>query len=110
MENLHHIVVVGGGAGGLELVTRLGNKLGKKRKARITLVDAGLTHVWKPLLHEVASGSLDANANEINYRAHASNHHYEIWIRSDGMWSSRRFWMKTAIKWSLNGTSATTRW
>ena len=51
MDNLHHIVVVGGGAGGLELATRLGNKLGKKRKARITLVDAGLTHVWKPLLH-----------------------------------------------------------
>ncbi|MEO9523344.1 NAD(P)/FAD-dependent oxidoreductase [Marinobacter alexandrii] len=78
MENLHHIVVVGGGAGGLELVTRLGNKLGKKRKARVTLVDAGLTHVWKPLLHEVASGSLDANANEINYRAHARKHHYEF--------------------------------
>ncbi|WP_148861141.1 NAD(P)/FAD-dependent oxidoreductase [Marinobacter fonticola] len=76
-DNLHHIVVVGGGAGGLELVTRLGNKLGKKKKARITLVDAGLTHVWKPLLHEVASGSLDANANEINYRAHARKHHYE---------------------------------
>lgn len=78
MENLHHIVVVGGGAGGLELVTRLGNKLGKKQKARITLVDAGLTHVWKPLLHEVASGSLDASANEINYRAHARKHHYEF--------------------------------
>ncbi len=78
METLHHIVVVGGGAGGLELVTRLGNKLGRKRKARITLVDSGLTHVWKPLLHEVASGSLDANANEINYRAHASKHHYEF--------------------------------
>ncbi len=78
MENLHHIVVVGGGAGGLELVTRLGNKLGRRNKARITLVDAGLTHVWKPLLHEVASGSLDASANEINYRAHASKHHYEF--------------------------------
>ncbi len=78
MENLHHIVVVGGGAGGLELVTRLGNKLGKKRKARITLVDSDLTHVWKPLLHEVASGSLDASANEINYRAHARKHHYEF--------------------------------
>ncbi|MFN2360670.1 MAG: NAD(P)/FAD-dependent oxidoreductase [Marinobacter sp.] len=78
MDNLHHIVVVGGGAGGLELVTRLGNKLGKKRQARITLVDAGLTHVWKPLLHEVASGSLDASANEINYRAHARKHHYEF--------------------------------
>ncbi|HCW91992.1 MAG TPA: FAD-dependent oxidoreductase, partial [Marinobacter sp.] len=78
MSQLHHIVVVGGGAGGLELVTSLGNRLGKHRKARVTLLDAGLTHVWKPLLHEVASGSLDANANEINYRAHASKHHYEF--------------------------------
>ncbi|XKH02305.1 NAD(P)/FAD-dependent oxidoreductase [Marinobacter nauticus] len=78
MEKLHHIVVVGGGAGGLELVTSLGNKLGRKKKARISLVDAGLTHVWKPLLHEVASGSLDASANEINYRAHARKHHYEF--------------------------------
>lgn len=78
MEKLHRIVVVGGGAGGLELVTRLGNKLGKKKKARVTLVDAGLTHVWKPLLHEVASGSLDASANEINYRAHARKHRYEF--------------------------------
>ncbi|MEX2475521.1 NAD(P)/FAD-dependent oxidoreductase [Marinobacter sp.] len=78
MDNLHHIVVVGGGAGGLELVTSLGNKLGRKQKARITLVDAGLTHVWKPLLHEVAAGSLDASANEINYRAHARKHHYEF--------------------------------
>lgn len=78
MKNLHHIVVVGGGAGGLELVTRLGNKLGRKKRAHITLVDSGLTHVWKPLLHEVASGSLDASANEINYRAHARKHHYEF--------------------------------
>ncbi|MDX1553383.1 MAG: NAD(P)/FAD-dependent oxidoreductase [Marinobacter sp.] len=86
MENLHHIVVVGGGAGGLELVTRLGNKLGKKQKARITLVDAGLTHVWKPLLHEVASGSLDASTNEINYRAHARKHHYEFQLgRMNGL-------------------------
>ncbi|MBL3556328.1 MULTISPECIES: NAD(P)/FAD-dependent oxidoreductase [Marinobacter] len=86
MENMHHIVVVGGGAGGLELVTRLGNKLGKKQKARITLVDAGLTHVWKPLLHEVASGSLDASTNEINYRAHARKHHYEFQLgRMNGL-------------------------
>lgn len=78
MKKLHHIVVVGGGAGGLELVTRLGNRLGKRNKARITLIDDGLTHVWKPLLHEVVSGSLDANANEISYRVHARKHHYEF--------------------------------
>ncbi|MBU2952814.1 NAD(P)/FAD-dependent oxidoreductase [Marinobacter sp. F3R08] len=86
MDNLHHIVVVGGGAGGLELVTSLGNKLGRRNKARVTLVDAGLTHVWKPLLHEVASGSLDASANEINYRAHARKHHYEFQLgRMNGL-------------------------
>ncbi len=86
MENLHHIVVVGGGAGGLELVTRLGNKLGRKKKARITLIDAVLTHVWKPLLHEVAAGSLDASTNEINFRAHASKHHYEFQLgRMNGL-------------------------
>ena len=28
--SLHHIIIVGGGAGGLELATRLGNKLGRK--------------------------------------------------------------------------------
>lgn len=78
MDDLHHIVVVGGGAGGLELVTKLGKTLGKKKRARITLVDAVLTHVWKPLLHEVAAGSLDSHANEINFRAHARKHHYEF--------------------------------
>ena len=30
-----HVVVIGGGAGGLELVTRLGKKLGKRNKAKI---------------------------------------------------------------------------
>jgi NADH dehydrogenase len=48
------IIVIGGGAGGLELATRLGNKLGRKAKAEITLVDRNPTHIWKPLLHEVA--------------------------------------------------------
>ena len=58
-EGLHRIVVVGGGAGGLELATRLGNKLGKRRKAHITLIDRRRTHLWKPLLHEIAAGSMD---------------------------------------------------
>src|SRR5690349_12651310 len=51
----HRIVVVGGGAGGLELVTRLGDTLGKSRKALVTLVDKSRTHLWKPLLHQVAA-------------------------------------------------------
>lgn len=52
---LHKIVIIGGGAGGLELATQLGNKLGKKGKAEITLVDKSRTHIWKPLLHEIAA-------------------------------------------------------
>jgi len=65
----HRIVIVGGGAGGLELATRLGKRLGRSRRAQITLVDRNLTHVWKPLLHEVAAGSLDLSANDVSYLA-----------------------------------------
>jgi len=75
---LHHVVIVGGGAGGLELATSLGNTVGRKKEARITLIDSSLTHVWKPLLHEVAAGSMDSSANEVNYRAHAKRHGFEF--------------------------------
>jgi NADH:ubiquinone reductase (H+-translocating) len=32
---MHRIVIVGGGAGGLELATQLGDKLGRAQKAQI---------------------------------------------------------------------------
>lgn len=64
------IVVVGGGAGGLELVRKLGSRYGRKRHD-IILIDRNLTHIWKPLLHEVAAGSLDANLDEVGYGGHA---------------------------------------
>ncbi len=64
------IVVVGGGAGGLELVAKLGAHFGR-REFDIILVDRNSTHIWKPLLHEVAAGSLDANLDEVGYRGHA---------------------------------------
>src|SRR6185369_1704871 len=54
---LHRIVIVGGGAGGLELATRLGNTLARRRRAEVTLIDKARAHLWKPLLHEVAAGS-----------------------------------------------------
>jgi NADH dehydrogenase len=65
------IVVVGGGAGGLELVTKLGRKLGRKGKADVTLVDSTHTHIWKPLLHEVAAGTIDSHEDEIEYLSQA---------------------------------------
>ena len=66
MKKIPRIVIVGGGAGGLELATTLGKRVGKKRKAEITLIDQSLTHIWKPLLHEVAAGTLDTHEDEIN--------------------------------------------
>ena len=73
-EELHRIVIVGGGAGGLELATRLGNKLGRRRKAAVTLIDGKRAHLWKPLLHEVAAGSMDLGLNEVDYLAQAFWH------------------------------------
>lgn len=77
-QHAHHIVIVGGGAGGLELATRLGNSLGKSGRALITLVDANLTHIWKPLLHEVAAGTINSYQDELNYFAHASRNHFDF--------------------------------
>ena len=64
-----HILIIGGGAGGLELATQLGDKLGRRNRAQITLVDRNSTHLWKPLLHEVATGALDAGIDALSYRA-----------------------------------------
>lgn len=72
------IVVVGGGAGGLELVTRLGRKLGSRQLAEIVLVDRNPTHIWKPLLHEVATGVLDSGLDEVSYQGHSKAHGYQF--------------------------------
>ncbi|MGD8570409.1 MAG: NAD(P)/FAD-dependent oxidoreductase [Gammaproteobacteria bacterium] len=72
----HQVVIVGGGAAGLELATSLGNKLGKKGLADITLIDASRTHIWKPLLHEVAAGTLDSAEDELEYLAQARWNHF----------------------------------
>ncbi len=77
-EKKHHIVIVGGGAAGSELATQLGNKLGRKNLADITLVDGVLTHLWKPLLHEAAAGTLDSHEDEIEYLAQAHWHHFRF--------------------------------
>ena len=75
------IVVVGGGAGGLELVRRLGGYFGRDAYD-IILVERNHTHVWKPLLHEVAAGSLDANLDEVGYRSHGHRWGYRFFLGS----------------------------
>ncbi|APZ42010.1 NAD(P)/FAD-dependent oxidoreductase [Acidihalobacter ferrooxydans] len=82
MSTPHRIVIVGGGAAGLELATRLGNRLGKRKRASITLIDAQRTHLWKPLLHEVAAGTLDPAEHAITLLGHARRHHMNFRIGS----------------------------
>jgi NADH dehydrogenase len=72
----HRIVIVGGGAGGLPLAVRLGDTLGAR--AEITLVDRLATHLWKPLLHEVAAGRMDADVHGVDYLALAYWHHFRF--------------------------------
>ena len=83
---LHNIVIVGGGAGGLELATRLGRTLGRRKQALIKLVDRWRTHLWKPLLHQVAAGSMDMNDHELDYLYQARWHHFQFRLgRMDGL-------------------------
>ncbi|KIN13443.1 NAD(P)/FAD-dependent oxidoreductase [Vreelandella titanicae] len=70
------IVIVGAGAGGLALATRLGRTLGKRKRAEIVLLDRNTTHVWKPLLHELATGVLNSSMDEVDLRGHSSAHFY----------------------------------
>jgi len=75
------IVVVGGGAAGLELATRLGARFGREH-FDIILVEKSRTHIWKPLLHEVAAGALDANLDEVGYRSHGHTWGYRFFYGS----------------------------
>ncbi|MDE1182111.1 NAD(P)/FAD-dependent oxidoreductase [Paraburkholderia sp.] len=80
---MHRFIVVGGGAGGLELATRLGDRFAPRKskgfaRAQITLVDRNPTHIWKPLLHEVAAGSMDPFTHQLEYAAQARWHGFEF--------------------------------
>ena len=84
-DEIHKILIIGGGAAGLELATHLGHALGKKDLAEVTLLDATSTHIWKPLLHEVASGTL-AEAEEIEYLSQAHRNHFRFRLgRMEGL-------------------------
>src|SRR5499426_166724 len=91
MSRPHHIVIVGGGAGGLELATRAGDRFARKGRASVTLVDRNETHLWKPLLHEVAAGSMDIHAHQLAYLAQARWHHFSFCCGAlEGLDGSRR--------------------
>lgn len=77
---MKNIVIIGGGAGGLELVIGLARKLKKNSEFNIVLVDKEKTHIWKPHLHEVAAGSLDSHYEQVDYLNLASKFNFEfVW-------------------------------
>ena len=76
----HRVVVVGGGAGGLELVTKLGDTFGRRKRAEITLVERARNHFWKPHLHEIAAGSMDLGVYQTNYLAQSHWHSFRYRI------------------------------
>ncbi|MGF1724820.1 NAD(P)/FAD-dependent oxidoreductase [Photobacterium nomapromontoriensis] len=70
------IIVVGGGAAGLELVTRLGRSLGRREEHTITLVEPSSHHYWKPRLHEIAAGTFDNELDAVSYLQHSACNGY----------------------------------
>lgn len=72
----HRKLIVGGGAGGLELATRLGDTLRRKGLAHITLIERARTHFWKPHLHEIAAGNTDLHDHATDYLAQSHWHHF----------------------------------
>ncbi|MEM8680857.1 MAG: FAD-dependent oxidoreductase, partial [Planctomycetota bacterium] len=49
----HHVVIVGGGFGGLHAARAL-----RRARVRVTLIDRENFHLFQPLLYQVATGSL----------------------------------------------------
>jgi NADH dehydrogenase FAD-containing subunit len=97
--------------------TSLGHKLGRKHKAEITLVDRNHSHLWKPLLHEVATGSLDDGVDALSYLAHARNHSFSFQLGSltnINRETKRCTWRKSATSrvanWCLSASCLTIFW
>jgi len=53
MSDLHHVVIIGGGFGGLQAAINL-----KRAPVKVTLLDRRNFHLFQPLLYQVATGSL----------------------------------------------------
>ena len=98
-SSVPRIVIVGGGAGGLELAARLGDGVGRRGWAEVLLVDATLTHVWKPMLHEVAAGTLGLQENEVDFLQQARRHGFRFHLGTlDGLDRRRKqLWLAPLI-------------
>ncbi|MEL7297054.1 MAG: NAD(P)/FAD-dependent oxidoreductase [Pseudomonadota bacterium] len=89
------IIVIGGGAGGLELAVRLARKLRRDKNTEVMLIDKNPTHIWKPLFHEVATGSMNSYHDEASYLMLARKHKFNFMLGTVTSidTASRRVWL-----------------
>lgn len=73
-----HVAIVGGGAGGLELAIRLSKGADRPGGVRVTLIDCSPTHLWKPRLHEIATGVMIAADERLSFFELAARHGFEF--------------------------------
>ena len=66
----HHVVVVGGGFGGLQAVSKL-----RRAPVEVTLVDRRNFHLFQPLTYQVATGALSPGEIAYPLRAIFKRHH-----------------------------------
>ena len=71
-------MIVGGGVAGIHLATKLGWAVRSRPEVSVKLVDATLTHVWKPSLHEFAAGSRGIGDDEVSFLSHSARNNYEF--------------------------------
>lgn len=75
---IQKIVIIGGGIAGLGLAIKLGKKLKNKKKYEIILVDKQKGHIWKPMLHKIASGNINYNYEIVSYLFHAKKNNFSF--------------------------------
>ena len=78
MDSGAEVVIVGGGAGGLELAIRLTSSGHRDAGGHVTLIDRNPTHLWKPRLHEIATGIMVAADEELSFGELATTHGFDF--------------------------------
>src|ERR1700728_2179366 len=73
----HRVVVVGGGAGGVELAIGLAHHANAATD-EVVLIDKESSHLWKPRLHEVAAGLMNPGEDQVGYLALAQTHGFRF--------------------------------
>ncbi len=67
MDKAKHIVILGGGYGGILTAKKLAKKFKKKQEVKITLIDKNNYHTMLTELHEVAAGRIPEDGVRINF-------------------------------------------